>query len=182
MKAEPAKPEPPGVDAPKADALKTDPLKANAAKADAMKSGALKTEAAKPDATKPEAAKPGASKEVAKAEPSKPGTPAEALAPRSERGVDQAIRNAAAGSFFVQHVSLGSMAEAQEWRAQYRALAQAKIVAVNTQDKGVKFAVVSGPFATRKEAETFAAREGVPPAPWLRPLKSLESALLAAGR
>ncbi len=103
---------------------------------------------------------------------------ADALAPRSESGIDAAVRAAKAGSFYVQHVSLGSMAEAQEWRAQYGALSGAKIVAVNTQDKGIKFAVISGPFADRKLAENFAARPGVPADPWLRPLKSLQSALL----
>ncbi len=121
-----------------------------------------------------------------KAEP-RPSTkaevkPADALAPRSERGVDQLVQQTKAGSFFVQHVSLGSMAEAQEWRAQFGALTKAMIVAVNTTDKGVKFAVISGPFATRKEAETYAARSGMPPDPWLRPVRSLQTALLPASR
>ena len=118
-------------------------------------------------------------KPEAKADASKP---ADALAPRSERGVDQLVRQAKPGSFFVQHVSLGSMAEAQEWRAQYGSLSAARIVAVSTQDKGVKFAVISGPFATRKEAETYAGRQGMPSNPWLRPVKSLQSALLPATR
>ncbi len=145
-----------------------------------------KTEPAKTEPPKPESAKPDAKPEArveakteAKADAAKP---ADALAPRSERGMDQMVRQTKPGSFFVQHVSLGSMAEAQEWRAQYGALTRARIVAVNTQDKGVKFAVVSGPFATRKEAETYAARQGMPADPWLRPVKSLQSALLPAGR
>jgi hypothetical protein len=144
-----------------------------------------------------ESAEPAAKPEVAKAEPvpAEPAKteakselkveaakPADALAPRSERGVDQMIRQTKPGGFFVQHVSLGSMAEAQEWRAQFGSLSKARIVAVNTQDKGVKFAVVSGPFATRKEAETYAGRQGMPADPWLRPVKSLQSALLPAGR
>ncbi len=112
----------------------------------------------------------------------KPAPLADALAPRSESGVDAAVRAAKTGSFFVQHVSLGSMAEAQEWRAQYGALSGARIVAVNTQDKGIKFAVVSGPFADRKQAEAFAAKPGVPADPWLRPVKSLQGALLAGSR
>ena len=197
-KSEPSKADAPKAEATKAEAQKTEVPKAEIPKSDLTKAGTPKPGESKPDTAKPDkakadapkadeskadATKPGGSKqELAKAEPARPTSRTEALAPRSERGVDQLVRNAPAGSFFVQHVSLGSMAEAQEWRAQYRALAQAKIVAVNTQDKGVKFAVVSGPFATRKAAETFAAREGVPPEPWLRPLKSLQSALLAAGR
>ncbi len=146
-----------------------------AARADATaptKADATGAEPVKPE-VKPEA------KPEAKAEPVKA---ADALAPRSERGVDQLVRQTKPGSFFVQHVSLGSMAEAQEWRAQFGALTKARIVAVNTQDKGVKFAVVSGPFATRKEAESFSGRQGMPANPWLRPVKSLQSALLPAGR
>ncbi len=182
-KAEAVKPDAPKAEAPKPDAPKAEAPKPDAPKAEAPKADASKAEAPKTDASKAEAPKTDASKaEAVKTEASRPANATEALAPRSERGVDQLVRNAPAGSFFVQHVSLGSMAEAQEWRAQYRALSRAKIVAVNTQDKGVKFAVVSGPFATRKDAETFAAREGVPAEPWLRPLKSLQAALLVAGR
>jgi hypothetical protein len=104
---------------------------------------------------------------------------AEALAPRSERGADNAVRQARPGSYFVQHVSLNSMAEAQEWRAQFAALKKSRIAAVKTPDKGVKYIVLSGPFATQKEADGFAARPGVPADPWLRPVKSLERALVS---
>jgi len=147
----------------------------------------VKTEAvAAPAQTeaKPEA-KPDLKAETradSKAESKPESKPSDALAPRSERGVDQLVRQTKAGSFFVQHVSLGSMAEAQEWRAQFGALTKAMIAAVNTPDKGVKFAVISGPFATRKEAETYAARTGMPPDPWLRPVRSLQTALLPASR
>jgi hypothetical protein len=106
----------------------------------------------------------------------------DALAPRSERGVDQTIRQAVAGSIFVQHVSVGSMAEAQEWRAQYGALSGARIAAVTTQNKGVRYILLSGPFANMKEAEAYARRQGIPADPWLRPAKSLQRALLPAGR
>ena len=106
----------------------------------------------------------------------------DALAPRSERGVDQMIRQAAAGSVFVQHVSVNSMAEAQEWRAQYRALTGARIAAVTAQNKGVRYIVISGPFANMKEAETFARKDGVPADPWLRPVKSLQRGLQPARR
>lgn len=106
----------------------------------------------------------------------------DALAPRSERGVDQSIRQAPAGSIFVQHVSVNSMAEAQEWRAQYRALSGARIAAVTLEKKGVRYVLISGPFANMKEAETFARKEGVPADPWLRPVKSLQRALQPANR
>ena len=107
-------------------------------------------------------------------------SPAEALAPRSERGADNAVRQARPGSYFVQHVSLNSMAEAQEWRAQYAALNKSRIAAVKTTDKGVKYVVLSGPFPTQKDAEAFSARPGVPADPWVRPLKSLQRALVSS--
>ena len=107
-------------------------------------------------------------------------SPAEALAPRSERGADNAVRQARPGSYFIQHVSLNSMAEAQEWRAQYAALNQSRIAAVKTNDKGVKYVVLSGPFPTQKDAEAFSARPGVPADPWVRPLKSLQRALISS--
>lgn len=116
-------------------------------------------------------------------DPAAAKTPAEdALAPRSERGVDQMIRQAPAGSIFVQHVSVGSMAEAQEWRAQYGVLSAARIAAVTTQTKGVRYVVISGPFAGMKEAETFVRKEGMPAEPWLRPARSLQRALQTANR
>jgi len=176
--AAPAEPPAPSDPAPAVD---TRDVKAESAPA------AVKTEAvAVPAQTeaKPEA-KPDLKAETradSKAESKPESKPSDALAPRSERGVDQLVRQTKAGSFFVQHVSLGSMAEAQEWRAQFGALTKAMIAAVNTPDKGVKFAVISGPFATRKEAETYAARTGMPPDPWLRPVRSLQTALLPASR
>ena len=150
----------------------------------------------------PASADPVASTDTAPAKPADTAKPAEpavsvtsttdaatakvpvedALAPRSERGVDQMIRQAPAGSVFVQHVSVNSMAEAQEWRAQYSALTGARIAAVTTQNKGVRYIVISGPFANMKEAETFTRKDGVPADPWLRPVKSLQRGLQSAGR
>ncbi len=170
----PAAPEATAADAAKPEPAPPEPVKAVPATAEAAKAEPAKAEAP-PAPTAVPAAEP-AKAALAKAEP------ADVLAPRSERGVDQLVRQTRPGSFFVQHVSLGSMAEAQEWRAQHRALAQARIAAVSTPDEGVKFAVISGPFANRKEAEGFAGRPGIPADPWLRPLKSLQDALQPAGR
>ena len=166
----------------------------------AADSSANKSETA--TAKVPASADPVASTDTAPAKPADTAKPAEpavsvtsttdaatakvpvedALAPRSERGVDQMIRQAPAGSVFVQHVSVNSMAEAQEWRAQYSALAGARIAAVTTQNKGVRYIVISGPFANMKEAETFTRKDGVPADPWLRPVKSLQRGLQPAGR
>ncbi|MFM7633628.1 MAG: SPOR domain-containing protein [Betaproteobacteria bacterium] len=181
--ADQTKPPAPSVTAPAADSnsVRTESAPATV-KTDVASAVPVQTEAkpeAKPD---PKAASMAEPKAESKPEAKPELKPADALAPRSERGVDQLIRQTKAGSFFVQHVSLGSMAEAQEWRAQFGALTKAMIVAVNTSDKGVKFAVISGPFATRKEAETYAARGGMPADPWLRPVKSLQTALLPASR
>lgn len=145
--------------------------------------------APKSDAKAEPTAEPVVSTAAAKPEPAiaptvpvATATPADALAPRSERGADNAVRQARPGSYFVQHVSLNSMAEAQEWRAQFAALNKSRIAAVKTPDKGVKYVVISGPFTTQKEAESFAARPGVPADPWLRPLKSLQRALVSSSR
>ncbi len=98
-------------------------------------------------------------------------------AQRAARNEERVVRAAPPGSIFVQHVSLASKADAQAWRARHRGLARTRIIAVNTSGKGVKYAVVSGPFASRKEAEAFAARDGVATAPWFRPQASLRAAL-----
>ena len=171
---------------PKAEAGKTDPARTESAKAEARADAKPDAKAEAKTDTKAEAkadvkldVKPDV-KPDAKAMSVRAATANDALAPRSESGIDAAVRAAKAGSFYVQHVSLGSMAEAQEWRAQYGALSGAKIVAVNTQDKGIKFAVISGPFADRKQAEAFATKPGVPADPWLRPVKSLQGALLGS--
>jgi hypothetical protein len=136
-----------------------------------------------PDSGTAKPAEPAVAGDTGTADTAANKTPADdALAPRSERGVDQSIRQAPAGSIFVQHVSVNSMAEAQEWRAQYRALSGARIAAVTLEKKGVRYVLISGPFANMKEAETFARKEGVPADPWLRPVKSLQRALQPANR
>lgn len=179
-----AKVQPAKADAGKAAPTKGEPATAEPAKVDAKNDVKPEVKAdAKADAkTDPKADAKADPKADPKTAAAKPASAADALAPRSETGVDAAVRAAKTGSFYVQHVSLGTMAEAQEWRAQFRALSGAKIVAVNTQDKGIKFAVISGPFADRKQAEAFAAKSGVPADPWLRPVKSLQGALLGSSR
>jgi hypothetical protein len=182
-KAEPAKTEPAKVEPAKAEPAKVEPAKVEPAKAEPAKNEPAKVEAAKAAPLKTEPVKAEPPKAEAKPSvPTKAASLAEVLKPRSESGIDAAVRAAKAGSFFVQHASLSSMAEAQEWRAQFRGLSGAKIAAVNVQAQGVKFAVVSGPFANRAQAEEFAARAGLPADPWIRPLKSLLSALQPAER
>ncbi len=100
-------------------------------------------------------------------------------AAKIEADAHKTIRKAPSGSFFVQHVSLGSEAQARAWRLRHPALSQAKIVTLGSRGKDQRFAVVSGPFATRKAAEAFAARQGIPVKSWVRPQPSLKSALPA---
>ena len=154
---------------------------APAPKIDIKPAAEVKAEAKVEAKTEPVVSAPATKPEPVTA-PAAPVTssPAEALAPRSERGADNAVRQARPGSYFVQHVSLNSMAEAQEWRAQYAALNKSRIAAVKTTDKGVKYVVLSGPFPTQKDAEAFSARPGVPADPWVRPLKSLQRALISS--
>jgi hypothetical protein len=109
----------------------------------------------------------------------KSGTRERTAAQRPARSEERLVRAAPPGSIFVQHVSLASKADAQAWRARHRGLARTRIIAVNTSGKEIKYAVVSGPFASRKEAEAFAARDGVATAPWFRPQASLRAALPA---
>ncbi len=101
---------------------------------------------------------------------------------RTDQTVQDTVAKAAAGSYFVQHVSMASLAEAQAWRTQYPVLKNSLIAAVKTQEQGIRFAVFSGPFAGRKEAEAFATSQGVPADTWLRPQKSLQKALQNAAR
>ena len=139
------------------------------------------TAAAKP-ADKAKPAEPAASVANATETSTTKAAAEDPLAPRSERGVDQMIRQAPPGSIFVQHVSVKTMAEAQEWRANYRALSGARITAVTSPNKGVRYILISGPFANRKEAETFVRKEGIPPDPWLRPARPLQRVLQPANR
>jgi hypothetical protein len=92
------------------------------------------------------------------------------------------IREVPAGSFFVQHVAVKSMAEAQELRAAYRELSGAKIAAVRSPKKGVRYILISGPFANKKEARAFLRKDGIPSDSWLRPVKPLQSELQPVNR
>jgi len=131
---------------------------------------------------KAKSAEPAASVAKATDAPTNKAAAEDPLAPRSERGVDQMIRQAPAGSFFVQHVAVKSMAEAQELRAAYRALAGAKIAAVKSPKKGVRYILISGPFENKKEARSFLRKDGIPSDSWLRPVKPLQLELQPANR
>ncbi len=102
-----------------------------------------------------------------------------AKAIRAQQRDEQAIRTSSPRSIFVQYVALRTKADAQAWLARHRGLARTRVVAVKAPGKGLQYAVVSGPFASRKDATAFAARDGVASTPWLRPQPSLSAALPA---
>jgi hypothetical protein len=188
-----AKPEPKPESAPAAETKTSVPAPAADSSANKSETGTAKpppaadvvtstdTAPAKP-ADKAKPAEPPASVANAAEASTTKAAAEDPLAPRSERGVDQMIRQAPPGSIFVQHVSVKTMAEAQEWRANYRALSGAKIAAVTSPNKGVRYILVSGPFANRKEAETFVRKDGIPSDPWLRPVRPLQRVLQPANR
>ena len=127
--------------------------------------------------------KANTSKPVAAVEPvAKVGQTVAVPSASSDQTAQDTVAKAALGSYFVQHVSMASLAEAQAWRAQYPVLKNSLIAAVKTQEQGIRFAVFSGPFTGRKEAEAFTASKGVPADTWLRPQKSLQKALQNAAR
>lgn len=79
------------------------------------------------------------------------------------------------GTWVVQHAAMPSYQAAQKWQQSVPVLADARIVALyRPNDKLAYFAVVSGPFTSRPQATTFAARKGVPADAWVRSARSLK--------
>ena len=79
------------------------------------------------------------------------------------------------GTFLVQHTILPSYGEAALWLQAHPNLRRARIVAtyINGQ-AAVQFTVVSGPFASMAEANSFAAGSGVPKDPQIRSARSMK--------
>ncbi len=78
----------------------------------------------------------------------------------------------------VQHIAADTYAEATNWRKTHPILVKSLIVAVRPKGQNkIKYAVVSGPFKTKAEAEAFTAQKGVPPDTWIRSTGSLQDAI-----
>ena len=79
------------------------------------------------------------------------------------------------GTFLVQHTILPSYGEASLWLQAHPNLRRARIVAtyINGQ-ASVQFTVVSGPFASMPEANSFAAGSGIPKDPQIRSARSMK--------
>ena len=90
----------------------------------------------------------------------------------------RAVRTTPRRHFFVQHVALGSIADAQDWRGANPPLSKSLVIPIVARPpETIVYAVVSGPFPTRKEALAFAKVKGVPTEHWLRSAASLSDAL-----
>ena len=92
-------------------------------------------------------------------------------------------------SYLIQHTLLASFQEAGLWLKRRPALKRARIVALYLPNQvSPRYAVVSGPFATMAEADTFMARPSVPNGSQVRSARtvkeqlSAESAKAAAAR
>jgi hypothetical protein len=126
------------------------------------------------------------------AAPAKAAEPAAATAPRSssvvapteieeiitpaQAQVGQAwVRQMPPGTFMVQHTILPSYGEATLWLQAHPNLRRARIVATYLNGQtAVQFTVVSGPFASLAEANTFASGSGIPKDPQIRSARSMK--------
>lgn len=85
------------------------------------------------------------------------------------------VRQMPPGSFMVQHTIVPSYGEATLWLQAHANLRRARIVATYlTGQTAVQFAVVSGPFASLAEANTYAASSGIPKDPQIRSARSMK--------
>ena len=85
------------------------------------------------------------------------------------------VRQMPPGSFMVQHTILPSYGEATMWLQAHANLRRARIVATYLNGQAaVQFTVVSGPFASLAEANSFAAGSGIPKDPQIRSARSMK--------
>ena len=85
------------------------------------------------------------------------------------------VRQMPPGSFMVQHTILPSYGEATLWLQAHTNLRRARIVATYLNGQSaVQFTVVSGPFASLAEANSFAAGSGIPKDPQIRSARSMK--------
>ena len=84
------------------------------------------------------------------------------------------------GSYVVQHAMLASFQDAGVWLKRRPALKRARIVALYMPNQtSPRFAVVSGPFVSMAEADTFMARPSVPDGSQVRASRSMKEQLSA---
>lgn len=84
------------------------------------------------------------------------------------------------GSYVVQHAMLASFQDAGVWLKRHPALKRARIVALYlTNQTSPRFAVISGPFVSVAEADTFMTRAAVPDGSQVRSSRSVKEQLSA---
>jgi hypothetical protein len=84
------------------------------------------------------------------------------------------------GSYVVQHAMLASFQDAGVWLKRRPAIKRARIVALYMPNQtSPRFAVVSGPFVSMAEADTFMARPSVPDGSQVRASRSVKEQLSA---
>lgn len=84
------------------------------------------------------------------------------------------------GSYVVQHAMLASFQDAGVWLKRRPALKRARIIALYMPNQtSPRFAVVSGPFVSMAEADTFMARPSVPDGSQVRASRSMKEQLSA---
>ena len=84
------------------------------------------------------------------------------------------------GSYVVQHAMLSSFQDAGVWLKRHPALKRARIVALYLPNQtSPRFALISGPFVSVAEADTFMARASVPDGSQVRSSRSMKEQLSA---
>lgn len=85
------------------------------------------------------------------------------------------VRQMPPGTFMVQHTIVPSYSEATLWLQAHANLRRARIVATYLNGQSTpQFTVVSGPFGSLAEANTFAAGSGIPKDPQIRSARSMK--------
>jgi cytoskeletal protein RodZ len=128
----------------------------------------------------PKAADPPAPIAAANAVRSATAAPAneveEIISTPSQAQVGQAwVRQMPPGTFLVQHTIVPSYGDATVWLQAHANLRRARVVATYlTGQASIQFAVVSGPFVSMAEANSFANSGGVPKDPQIRSARSMK--------
>jgi len=85
------------------------------------------------------------------------------------------VRQMPPGTFMVQHTIVASYNEATLWLQAHANLRRARIVATYLSGQSTpQFTVVSGPFTSLAEANTFASGSGIPKDPQIRSARSMK--------
>ena len=110
-------------------------------------------------------------------EPQKPQSQS-SLSTRVRSPAIDSVRASASSDFFVQYIVLSDRVEAVNFVSRYPALNNALLLPIQSQGSIVT-AVITGPFASRPEAEEFTQGTGLPADYWIRGAELLKSVVQA---